>query len=380
KVSTTLMLVLAMFMVLIVAVGGMGAWFLSSNLDQVNAMARQNKRAQQVYQLGMHMLDARVSLLVAARYQQESAAAGNGASEGARSMLATAKDKLELVKNEYDEFRKDAAETAEGRRLATRIISSYRPYIDDGIEPMVQALETNDYTTFYFVNNEFGIARAAAFQEGIEAFVDHVDRVQAGFYNEAEKSFHTAIIAIGGAVVMGFLLMILMRIVFGRMVVRRLVEAGTHFDRIANGDLTQRVDMQSRNEIGVLYDALRRMQESLTRTVSVVRDGVEEINLGSREIFVGNTDLSSRTEQQAAALQETAASMEELASTVRQNSDNALQADQLAKGASDVALRGGQAVAAVVTTMDEIATSSGKITEIVSVIDGIAFQTNILAL
>ncbi|WP_442597175.1 methyl-accepting chemotaxis protein [Parapusillimonas sp. JC17] len=380
KVSTTLMLVLAMFMVLIVAVGGMGAWFLSNNLDQVNAMARQNKRAQQVYQLGMHMLDARVSLLVAARYQQESAAAGTGANEGARNMLDTAKQKLELVKNEYDEFRKDAAETAEGRRLATRIISSYRPYIDDGIEPMVQALETNDYTTFYFVNNEFGIARAAAFQEGIEAFVDHVDRVQAGFYNEAEKSFHTAIIAIGGAVVMGFLLMILMRIVFGRMVVRRLVEAGTHFDRIANGDLTQRVDMQSRNEIGVLYDALRRMQESLTRTVSVVRDGVEEINLGSREIFVGNTDLSSRTEQQAAALQETAASMEELASTVRQNTDNATEADSLAKSASEVALRGGKAVSEVVETMQEISTSSGKMAEIVGVIDGIAFQTNILAL
>src|SRR5690606_32572932 len=120
--------------------------------------------------------------------------------------------------------------------------------------------------------------------------------------------------------------------------------------------------------------------ESLTRTVSVVRDGVEEINLGSREIFVGNTDLSSRTEQQAAALQETAASMEELASTVRQNTDNATEADSLAKSASEVALRGGKAVSEVVETMQEISTSSGKMAEIVGVIDGIAFQTNILAL
>src|SRR5690606_23328042 len=186
--------------------------------------------------------------------------------------------------------------------------------------------------------------------------------------------------AIGIAIFIGFLLMIVMRVVFGRVVVKQLILAGSHFDRIASGDLTQRIDVRSRNEIGVLYEALRRMQESLTRTVSTVRQGVEEITLGSREIFMGNTDLSSRTEQQAAALQQTAASMEELSSTVRQNTDNATQADKLAKDASEVALRGGKAVSVVVTTMDEISSSSTKMSEIVSVIDGIAFQTNILAL
>src|SRR5690606_19970167 len=116
------------------------------------------------------------------------------------------------------------------------------------------------------------------------------------------------------------------------------------------------------------------------RTVTTVRHGVQEINLGSREIFAGNTDLSSRTEQQAASLQQTAASMEELAGTVKHNTDNALQADRLAKEAAGVAQRGGQAVAQVVGTMDDITASSGKISEIVGVIDGIAFQTNILAL
>ncbi|MFW7342481.1 methyl-accepting chemotaxis protein [Pollutimonas sp. H1-120] len=381
KVSSILMLVLATFMILIVAVGGLGAWFLQNNLNQVNAMQKQNKLAQSVYKLGNDMLSARVSLLVAARYQQE-AAANNDAklSEAGKAMLLAAHGKLEDVQKGYDEFRKDTPETADGRRLATRIVSSYRPYLDDGIDPMVQALESQDYTTFYFVNNEFGIARSEAFDQSIEAFVKHVDKVQAGFYDDAVASFSQALIAIGVAVIIGFVLMIIMRIVFGRVVVRPLVEAGTHFDRIAGGDLTQRVEVRSRNEIGVLYEALRRMQESLTRTVSTVRQGVEEITLGSREIFMGNTDLSSRTEQQAASLQETAASMEQLASTVRQNTDNATQADTLAKSASDVAARGGQAVSAVVDTMSEISTSSGKMVEIVGVIDGIAFQTNILAL
>ena len=381
KVSTMLMLVLMVFMLLILAVGGLGGWFLSNSLDQVSAIDRQNKRAQQVSALGTDMLDARVALMVAARYQQEAAIGGDAAlQDNAAAMLFAATNKLDEVKQNYEAFRQNTSETANGRRLATRIVSSYRPYMDDGIDPMVQALESSDFTTFYFVNNEFGIARGQAFQEAIQAYVQYVDTVQTQYYEEAVTSFRTAVTAIGIAVFVGFLLMITMRIVFGRVVVRPLVEAGAHFDRIAGGDLTQRIEVKSRNEIGVLYEALRRMQESLTRTVSTVRQGVEEITLGSREIFMGNTDLSSRTEQQAASLQETAASMEELASTVRQNTDNATEADALAKSASAVALRGGTAVSAVVSTMGEIASGSGKMAEIVGVIDGIAFQTNILAL
>ena len=149
--------------------------------------------------------------------------------------------------------------------------------------------------------------------------------------------------------------------------------------RIADGDLTGKVDVKPGDKSSLLY-TMQRMQESLTRTVTAVRRGVDEINVGSREIAAGNTDLSSRTEQQAASLEETAASMEELASTVKQNAENARQANQLAASASEVAVRGGSAVAEVVDTMQAISASSKKISEIVSVIDGIAFQTNILAL
>src|SRR3546814_13192903 len=101
---------------------------------------------------------------------------------------------------------------------------------------MVQALESEDYTTFYFVNNEFGIARSEAFDASIAAFVKHVDKVQAEFYGEAVASFNKALIAIGAAVILGFVLMIIMRIVFVRVVVKPLNEAGTTFDRIAGGE------------------------------------------------------------------------------------------------------------------------------------------------
>lgn len=122
------------------------------------------------------------------------------------------------------------------------------------------------------------------------------------------------------------------------------------------------------------------MQRSLTDTVTHVREGSDAIYAGTREIAAGNTDLSSRTEQQASALEETAASMEQLTATVKQNADNARQASQLAQSASDTAQHGGKVVDGVVKTMHEIADSSKKIADIISVIDGIAFQTNILAL
>ncbi len=165
-----------------------------------------------------------------------------------------------------------------------------------------------------------------------------------------------------------------------RSITRPLAQAVAAADRIASGDLSRQIDVQSKDETGLLLGALQRMQQSLVSTVSAVRQNAESVAMASEEIASGNNDLSSRTEQQASALEETAASMEELGTTVSQNADNAQQANQLAVSASTVAVQGGQVVAEVVETMKEINASSNKISDIISVIDGIAFQTNILAL
>jgi len=133
-------------------------------------------------------------------------------------------------------------------------------------------------------------------------------------------------------------------------------------------------------ETGRLLQALKTMNDGLVSIVTEVRQGTDNIAAASTEIASGNLDLSSRTEEQASSLAETASSMEQLTSTVRQNADNARQANQLAMNASEVAQRGGAVVAQVVSTMDEINSSARKIVDIISVIDGIAFQTNILAL
>jgi len=149
--------------------------------------------------------------------------------------------------------------------------------------------------------------------------------------------------------------------------------------RVAEGNLSSASDAEHAPD-GSVFASLKIMQKNLVDIVSKVRETSNSIATGAAEIASGNLDLSSRTEQQAGSLEETASAMEELTSTVKQNADNARQANQLAVSASDVASEGGKVVSQVVFTMDAINTSSRKIVDIISVIDGIAFQTNILAL
>ena len=165
-----------------------------------------------------------------------------------------------------------------------------------------------------------------------------------------------------------------------RSITRPLAQAVQLAEHVAGGDLSTTIQVTSTDETGQLMAALERMQQSLVNTVSMVRQNSENVSTASSEIAQGNHDLSARTEQQASALEETAASMEELNSTVRQNADNARQANQLAMSASTVAIQGGEVVGQVVETMKGINDSSKRIADIISVIDGIAFQTNILAL
>ena len=168
--------------------------------------------------------------------------------------------------------------------------------------------------------------------------------------------------------------------VIGRSITVPLRHAVGFAQRVARGDLTSRPPALERDETGDLLRALASMSAALAGIVGSVRGGTGAIATASSEIASGNADLSSRTEQQASSLEETASSMEELTSTVRQNAENAREANQLAKAAASIAAEGGAVVAEVVATMGSINASSRKIVDIISVIDGIAFQTNILAL
>ena len=148
---------------------------------------------------------------------------------------------------------------------------------------------------------------------------------------------------------------------------------------IAKGDLSGKIITRSGDETSLLA-AMKFMQDNLKQTIGQIKESVETINTASQEIAAGNADLSQRTEEQASSLEETASSIEELTSTVKQNADNAIHANQLARSASEIAVKGGDVVGNVVGTMNSINDASRKIVDIISVIDGIAFQTNILAL
>ena len=151
-------------------------------------------------------------------------------------------------------------------------------------------------------------------------------------------------------------------------------------DTMASGDLSQPVPIRGLREVAIMLQAMQTMQDGLVQVVRKVRQGSEALSLASTEIAQGNNNLSARTEQQASALEETAASMEQLSSTVQHNADSAREANQLVIEASNIAAQGGSVVSQVVQTMKGINQASHQISNIISVIDGIAFQTNILAL
>ncbi|AUA57551.1 Dipeptide chemoreceptor protein [Achromobacter spanius] len=372
KVRTCIVLVLLLFtgaMFISNGVAWLGLNSSNGKLEQVNdAYSNQATQLNRAY---IAFLRGRLLLANSLMDMQQ------GKTEQATSQAKRADTLMQEGKQQLEAFRKVPRMTG-SEAVVEKLEAAFRQF-DDVYKRQAAAL-SNLAIQEYLDLNDAGSAANTAFRESVYGVLQFLDTrtnelvVQAETDHRISRTVTIAMLAITLLLALGCWIFI------NRTVLRPLHQAGDHFDKISGGDFTGRIDVRSTNEIGQLFGAIKRMQESLTRTVATVRRGVDEINVGAREISAGNTDLSSRTEQQAASLEETAASMEELASTVKQNADNARQANQLAASASDVAERGGSAVSEVVSTMQGISASSRKISEIVSVIDGIAFQTNILAL
>ncbi|MRW87315.1 HAMP domain-containing protein [Pseudoduganella sp. FT26W] len=268
--------------------------------------------------------------------------------------------------------------TEEG--LARDLDEKRKRYRDEGLLALRQAVSGHDMA-------QADLLSMKKLQELFAPFgsaSDKLDQYQltaakAGFDRSNDLFSLLFKLAIGG-VVAGALLIVVSSAALLRAILRPLDHALAVFGAMARGDLSSRIATGRRDEMGRLLEGLAHMQEQLVGTVRNVRAGSAAIATASQEIATGNIDLSRRTEQQAGSLEETASSLEELTSAVRHNADNARQANQLAVTASDIATQGGQLVSQVVTTMGAINHSSKRIVDIISVIDGIAFQTNILAL
>ncbi len=220
----------------------------------------------------------------------------------------------------------------------------------------------------------------AVYMATLRELVDQEEKTMASFLEETAQARHSlawilagSFAALFGAVLIGSVWMI-------RSIRQPLVQANALAARIAEGDLSMQIDTSRGDEFGDLMKSLAAMNQSLGRMVHQVRQSTDSIATASAEIAMGNSDLAQRTEQTSSNLQSTASSMNQLTGTVQQSADSARHASTLAANASSVAEKGGAVVKQVVVTMEEINVSSRKISDIIGVIDGIAFQTNILAL
>jgi methyl-accepting chemotaxis protein-1 (serine sensor receptor) len=258
-------------------------------------------------------------------------------------------------------------------------IKRARAVYADALAKFAQIIETDNRTALVEQANQLQVAYGKLSQADDALGKFQAESAQRGL-SDARANYGLLRLITIIALCSGLCAALVTYVTLRRAIGAPLAEALEHFDAIAAGDLRRTISARSGDEMGQLLQGVARMQDSLTKTVRSVRAGSESIASATKEIAAGNSDLSSRTEEQASALQETASSMEQLTGTVRHNADNARQATALATSASEIANKGNHVVTQVVGTMGEISRSSARIADIISIIEGIAFQTNILAL
>ena len=273
---------------------------------------------------------------------------------------------------------------AQQTRLATLEATQQR-WLANAVEPVIalrRAALADGNMEAVMAAQQAGKGKAD--MDAMRALLGEISQAEAALLEQraeaaASLRTRTTVVLLGGGAVAALLACVL-AFLLNRNITAPLRVAVSLAQRVAKGDLSSHIVVRSQDETGELIAALRDMNAALVTIVGDVRGGTDTIATASAQIAAGNMDLSSRTEQQASSLEETASSMEELTSAVQQNADNAQAARTLAASASAVAVQGGAVVADVVRTMGSINASSRKIADIISVIDGIAFQTNILAL
>ena len=375
KIVTSLLLVLALFGLLQLASGGL--FFNSLKNDKENFTVLQTIRQQQsaLNATWVELLQTRNTLNRAGiRYMMDQSNIGSGATVA--ELMQVASTALKLTEKNWAIYESLPRDPRQSEAAFQEINRTYDIY-HGALAELIQLLGDGKINAFFDQPTQ-------SYQDGFEkqymSYMQQNDRLYDIAVEDNNSSYSQAMWVL--ICVLITVLAAIIAVWFGIKLtlicpMNRLIDSIRH---IASGDLVKRIEVEGSNEIGQLAESLRHMQGELMNTVGDVRNGANAIYSGASEIAMGNNDLSSRTEQQAASLEETAASMEQLTATVKQNAENARQASHLALSASETAQKGGKVVDNVCRPCGDIASSSQKIADIISVIDGIAFQTNILAL
>ena len=374
KVSTRLMILIGVLSALLVAIGGLGLFGISQSNDALKSVFED--RTVPAAQLG------RINALVLRNRMAVYIALVTPTPEVIKERTAQIESNIATITKEWDAYMATYL-TPEEAQVAKTFASDRQRFVQEALRPTVTALRANDLNEAMRLSTEKIRPLAQPVEGGIAALVKiQIDEAQ-NLYNTAATRYATfrgifiAAIA-GGLLFAGLFGFVLVRSL-GRQLGGEPGEAADLARSVAAGDLSVTINLRQGDSTSMMAQ-LKAMQASLAKVVSSVRQNSESVATASAQIAQGNMDLSQRTEEQASALEETAASMEQFSSTVKQNADNAKQANQLALSASTVAVKGGEVVGQVVSTMKAINDSSKKIADIIGVIDGIAFQTNILAL
>src|SRR5450830_965931 len=295
------------------------------------------------------------------------------------SALKSAQTSYDRTLKLLDEFNQAPAFKGQDDKLKADLVDAGKQ-LSAVLNKAAEALRNNDTAAYAEINGRDITAKGASFSTLLEKFQKLTKDLSEDIVAEREREYTMVVWLVVVGLAAALILVLAVHFVLRSIVLTPLNRAISLLDQVANGDLSMKIDAAGRNELGRLFGSIRSMQQGLLNTVSRVRSSTDIINTGAQEIAAGNLDLSASTETQASSLEQTAASMEQLTGTVKQNAENAQQANQLAHSASETAVKGGEVVAQVVDTMNAINESSKKIVDIISVIDGIAFQTNILAL
>ena len=374
KVSVRLAILIGVLSALLVLVGGLGLLGIGQSNDALKSVYEQS--TVPAAQLG------RVNSLVLHNRLAVYAALVSPTPENIQQRSAEVESNMAAISQEWAAYMTSQLAPQEAA-LAKGFAEDRKRFMQEAMLPALAALRANDLKEAERLAAEKIAPLAVPMERGIEALVKiQVDDARRG-YDEAAKRY-TAIRAVSMAAIAGGLLFAML---LGSRMVNSITrelggepgQAAELTRSVAAGDLSARVSLRTGDSTSLMAQ-LKEMQVRLGKVVGSVRANSESVATASAQIAQGNLDLSQRTEEQASVLEKTAAAMEELSATVRQNADNARQANQLALEASNVAIQGGKVVGQVVDTMKAINDSSKRIADIISVIDGIAFQTNILAL
>jgi methyl-accepting chemotaxis protein len=371
KISVRLVVLTTLMSLLLILLGGLGLMGLKQSNDGLRTVYEDRTvPTGQLGQLNQLMLHNRS--LVMDMLMHESA-------ENTRRRTGQINENLA----KYDVIWKAYMATTltpEEATMVKGLDTAVTAYLNQGLRPAIQAVTESRHADGTKIYDDKIAVMAPDVQDRMNALVQLQMDVAKAEYQAAERRYESLRLWSLTAVLLGLAVAIVFSWTLIRGITASLTQASDVANRVAEGDLTRAIVIDGKDEISEVLHRLSGMQDGLRNVVSSVRQGSEGVATASAQIAQGTNDLSARTENQASALEQTAASMEELSATVKQNADNARQANQLAQDASRIAVQGGEVVSEVVTTMRGINESSNKIADIISVIDGIAFQTNILAL